>query len=270
MLIKLIRANGLDQILDGTFDLIVLALEFLRLLSDPFLLHLDELIKSEGLGILWKVDEDSLRKTLEVVLNTVLHDVVDVDDELLKLGESLMNVMKVAINVHGSPGEGDHTWSQLVLKILKMWHKKRFCVWSDLIDNSVILTKHKLELIVVHFELVFLKKDNFGAFWNLNTNSRQALGLSDECENFRVKVDVQFVVLWVTDYESGLKSSFGLLNFLSPFLPPEVLEGEKSVSNLVVHFDELFGLLLLDQVLWELLHWSRNSMEEMTRPSNAT
>jgi hypothetical protein len=35
---------------------------------------------------LWKVDENSLRETLEVILNTVLHDVIDVDDELLKLG----------------------------------------------------------------------------------------------------------------------------------------------------------------------------------------
>jgi hypothetical protein len=104
MLIKLVRADGLDEILDSTFNLVILALELLRLLTDPFLLHLDELIESEGLGILWEVDENSLRKTLEVVLNTVLHDIVDVDDELLKLGEALMNVMKISINVHGSPG----------------------------------------------------------------------------------------------------------------------------------------------------------------------
>jgi hypothetical protein len=86
MLIKLIRADGLDEIFDSALDLVVLALELLRLLTDPFLLHFDELVKSEGLGILWKVDENSLRETLEVILNTVLHDVIDVDDELIKLG----------------------------------------------------------------------------------------------------------------------------------------------------------------------------------------
>jgi hypothetical protein len=137
-----------------------------------------------------------------------------------------MNVMKISIDIHGGPGKGNHTWSQLVLKILKMWHKKRFGVWSDLVDNSVILTEHKLELIVVHFEFVFLKENNFGAFWDLNANSRQALGLSNESENLRVEVDIELIVLWVTDYECGLKTSLGFLNFLSPFLSPEVLEGE--------------------------------------------
>jgi hypothetical protein len=107
-----------------------------------------------------------------------------------------------------------------------MWHKKRFGVWSDLVDNSVILTEHKMELIVVHFEFVFLKENNFGAFWDLNANSRQALGLSNESENLRVEVDIELIVLWVTDYECGLKTSLGFLNFLSPFLSPEVLEGE--------------------------------------------
>ena len=68
----------------------------------------------------------------------------------------------------------------------------------------------------------------------------------------------------MTDYECSLESSLGLLDFLSPLLPPEVLEGEVSITNLVVHLDKLLGLLLLDQVLWELLHRSRDSMEEMT------
>ena len=60
----------------------------------------------------------------------------------------------------------------------------------------------------------------------------------------------------MTDYESSLKTSFGLLDLMGPFLSPEILEGEESVTDLVVHLDESLGLLLLDQVLWELLHWS--------------
>jgi hypothetical protein len=100
MLVKLIRANCLDKIFDSSFDLVVLGLEFLGFLSDPLFLHLDELIESEGLGILWEVDKNGLGETLKVVLNSVLHDIVDVDDELLKLGKTLMNMVEITINVH--------------------------------------------------------------------------------------------------------------------------------------------------------------------------
>jgi len=100
MLVKLIGANCLDKILDSTFDLVVLRLEFLGLLSDPLFLHLDEFVESEGLGILREVDKNGLGKTLKIVLNSVLHDIVDVDNELLELGKTLMNMMEIAINVH--------------------------------------------------------------------------------------------------------------------------------------------------------------------------
>jgi len=63
-------------------------------------LHLDELVKSEGLSILRKVDKDSLGQALEVVLNSVLHDIIDVDDQLLKLSETLMDVVQVTVDVH--------------------------------------------------------------------------------------------------------------------------------------------------------------------------
>jgi hypothetical protein len=63
-------------------------------------LHFDELIKSEGLGILWQVDQYGLGQALQVILNTVLHDVVDVDDQLFELGKSLMDMVQVAIDVH--------------------------------------------------------------------------------------------------------------------------------------------------------------------------
>ena len=49
-----------------------------------------------------------------------------------------MDVVKISINVHGSPGEGNHTWSEFVLKIFKMWNQKGFGVWSDLVNNSVV------------------------------------------------------------------------------------------------------------------------------------
>jgi len=83
MLVKLVRADSLDEIFNCSLDLVVLRLELLRLLSDPLLLHLNEFVKSEGLSVLWKVDKNSLRKTLEVVLDSVFHDIIDVDDQLL-------------------------------------------------------------------------------------------------------------------------------------------------------------------------------------------
>ena len=53
-----------------------------------------------------------------------------------------------------------------------------------------------------------------------------------------------------------MKTSLGFLDLMGPLLSPEILEGEESVTDLVVHLDESLGLLLLDQVLWELLHWA--------------
>ena len=94
-----------------------------------------------------------------------------------------MNMVKVTIDVHGSPGKSDHTWSEFVLKILKMWHEKTLGVWSDLVDNSVILFKNKLELVVIHLEFVFLEQDNLGALWNVDSNSGQALSFLDQSDD---------------------------------------------------------------------------------------
>ena len=51
---------------------------------------------------------------------------------------------------------------------------------------------------------------------------------------------------------------------MRPLGSPEILEGEEGVTNLVIHLDESSGFLLFDEVLWELLHWSRDSVEEMS------
>jgi hypothetical protein len=92
-----------------------------------------------------------------------------------------------------------------------------------------------LKLIVVHLERVFLEEYDLCTLWDFNSNSGQALGLSDEGKDFRVEVDIQLIVLWVTDYESGLKTSLSLLDLSCPFLSPEVFEGEESVADSIVH-----------------------------------
>jgi hypothetical protein len=81
-----------------------------------------------------------------------------------------------------------------------------------------------LKLIVVHLEFIFLKKHNLGTLWDINSNSGKTFGFSDQGKDFRVKVHIELVVLWMTDYEGGLKTSFGLFNLSSPFLSPKVLE----------------------------------------------
>ena len=61
-----------------------------------------------------------------------------------------------------------------------MWHKKTLCVWSDLVYDSIVLSENKLKLVVVHLELIFLEKDDFGTLRNINSDSGETLGLSDE------------------------------------------------------------------------------------------
>jgi hypothetical protein len=68
----------------------------------------------------------------------------------------------------------------------------------------------------------------------------------------------------MSDYQSSLQSSFSFLNLMRPFLSPEILEGEESVTNLVVHLNESSRFLLFNEILWELLHWSGDSVEKMS------
>lgn len=120
-----------------------------------------------------------------------------------------------------------------------MWNKERLSVWSDLVNNPVVLSENELELVVVHLELVLLEKNNLGALWDIDTDSSEALSFSNEGEDLRVEVDVELVVLWMTNNKSGLESCFGLLDLGSPLLSPKILEGEESVTDLVVHLNVL-------------------------------
>jgi hypothetical protein len=85
-----------------------------------------------------------------------------------------------------------------------------------------------------------LQKNDLSTLWDVDTDSGQALSLSNESQDFGIEVDIELVVFWVTDYESGLKTSFSLLNLIGPFLSPEILEGEEGVTNLVVHLNKSY------------------------------
>lgn len=119
-------------------------------------------------------------------------------------------------------------------------------------------------------ELLFLKKDDLGRLWNIDSNSGQALSLTNEGEDLRVEVDIETVVVWVTNDKSSLETSLCFLDLEGPLLPPEVLVGEQGVANLVVLFDWALVVTLLGELWWELLHWHGNSMEEVAGPCDAS
>jgi hypothetical protein len=100
MLVKLVRANSLNQVLDCAFNFVVLASKFLAFNGNPLFLHFYEFVKSVSLGFLGKINQNSLGESLQVVFNTVFHDVIDVDDQLFKFSQTLVNVVEIAVNVH--------------------------------------------------------------------------------------------------------------------------------------------------------------------------
>jgi len=57
---------------------------------------------------------------------------------------------------------------------------------------------------------------------------------------------------------------------MSPLLSPKIFKAEKNVTGLIVHLNKLFRLLLLYEGRRELLHWARDSMEQVSRPCDAT
>jgi len=105
-------------------------------------------------------------------------------------------------------------------------HEQALSVGADLVDNSVILSQDKVKLRIVHLELVFLQKHDLCALRNVDSDSGEALGFTDESKDLAVKVHIELVVVGMSDYQSGLKSSLCLFYLVSPLLTPEILEGE--------------------------------------------
>jgi len=165
-----------------------------------------------------------------------------------------VNVVQVTINVHRGPGKSDHTRSQLVFEILKVRNEETLGVGANLVNNAVVFLEHKLEFVVVHLELVFLKKDDLGTLRNVNTDTGKAFGLTDKGEDFAIEVNVEFVVLRVSNDKSSLKTSLGLLDFTRPLGTPEELIQEQSVTNVVVMLDLGFLTRGLNELRRELPH----------------
>ena len=235
-------------------------------------MHVDEFIERESRTILGEVNKDGLGQSLQVVLNSVLHNIVNVDNELVKLGETLVDVVEESINVHGGPGETANTRAESAFEVINVRSKETAGVGADLVHNTDSLADDVLQLVVVVLELLFLEEHNFGTLRNFNSNSGEALGLTDESHDFTIKVNVKLEVLVVTDEESSLETSLCSIDFLLPFLTPHVLVGEKSVTQRVVvsHMLSDVVLSLLHQIWGELFHGDGNPVEEVARPVDST
>ena len=150
-----------------------------------------------------------------------------------------------------------------------MRHQEGLGVGANLVNDSVVLAEDEGKFVVVHLELLFLEEDDLGTLRDLNTDTAEALGLTNQGHDLAIEVDVELVVVWVTDNKCGKKASLGLLDLNNPSLAPLILKVEKVVGDLVVALHLSHGSSSLgraQQVGRELLHRGRSSVEEVTGP----
>jgi hypothetical protein len=174
------------------------------MLGDVIFLTLDKLLKRHKLNIIKKIDKKDLGDLLEVILDTILNNIVNRDDELVEFVKTLMNMLKIRVNVHGGPGKGDHTGSELELKILKMGLEEVLGDRLDLSKNLLVLIENILELIEVHLKLLFLEKDDSSSLRDLNMLSLEALGFTNKLENSDIEVNVERSGITFSDDKGSL------------------------------------------------------------------
>lgn len=100
MLIQLVSADCVEKIINCSFDFNILRRKKISLKFSRLMLKLDELVLTVCPIVLGHLYKDHLADGLEVVLDTVLDDVVDTDDQLLQLAKTVVHVLEVSVNVH--------------------------------------------------------------------------------------------------------------------------------------------------------------------------
>lgn len=125
-----------------------------------------------------------------------------------------------------------------------------------------------MQLIVVVLEFLFLQEDNLGGLGDVDADTGETLGLSNQSEDLRVEVHVQLHVVRVTNDQSGLQTGLGLVDVFLPLLSPEVFVREERVADLIVLLEWLLVGLVLELLGWELLHGDGDTVEEVAGPSN--
>jgi hypothetical protein len=233
-----IAENGSEEIIDSSFDFKVLGHQVSGVFLNEFLLHPDEFFQRKRLAFLRKVNQKDLGDGLEVVFNSVFNDIVDVNNQLFKLAEALVDVLQESIDIHGGPGQSQHTGSELEFEIFSVRLEDISGDVLHLTQNSGVFSQEVVELVVVSLELLFLKEDNLGAVGDFLLVSLQALGFSDQFKDVQVKVDnkgsSRSVVLLVGNDEGGLEALLCFFNIVLPVLEVPHLVDCELLTQVVV------------------------------------
>lgn len=258
----------MEEVVHGVFNFNILGDQFVSLGLDVVFLHLDEAVQAHRLVSLGELDERLFAHLFKVVFNSIFNDVIDVDDQLLKLLEAVVDVLQIGIDVHGGPGESDHSGSEFEFEVLDVGVEEELHDGLHFSDDSLVFFEHIEEFIVVGLEFFLLEKDDSSAFGDFDTHSVHGLGLSDQLHDFEVEVDIKLVVFLVSHDEGRLEGGLGLLDFVAPVLVvPHLIDGELLSQGVVgtVVFLDLRGV---DDVLREHVDGAGDLLEQVSGPDD--
>ncbi len=149
-----------------------------------------------------------------------------------------------------------------------MRSQKSLHYWFHFPDYSFILFQYKEQLIIIGFKFILLKQDYSGGFRNFNSNSIHAFGFSNQLHYFKVKVNIKFLVFFVSHNQSGLKCSFWFFNFIAPgLIIPHFIDSQLFSKSIVTSIVSLDFLTIYD-MFWEHIDWSCYFLEQMSGPDN--
>ena len=269
---ELVRRDLFDQIIDGMLDLGILLLQHRRLDANVLPLHVDKVRHGKG-GIVGQVHQQTLAHHLEILLDAILHHIVDVANELVKSAKATLNVRDEGVNVHRRPRQRDHARPELVFHVGKVRTENDRRCGDHSGGDAIILRQCPLQLTGKCLEALFLVQNNLGILWNVQAHTFQTLGLANELEDVLIEIDVQLIVVGMANHQRRLKASLGLIDGLDPGLVPKKLECHQSPSDLVVHLDDASSVLGRQEcsggiVGLKLLHGLLDPLQEMTTPGN--
>jgi len=141
----------------------------------------------------------------------------------------------------------------------------------NLTQDTLTFVFDEVQLIVVRLELLFLKEDDLGAFWNTTDSfSIKALRFSNQFLDvlFEVNLKLLHVVIFFTEKKRSLKTCLGSLDVVAPALSEVEFINDQILSDQVELIHVLFHVLVVDHVAWELLDRTIQLGEEVPDPDN--
>ena len=94
-----------------------------------------------------------------------------------------------------------------------------------------------VQVLIIRLELALLKQDDLSRLGDFDAYTVQALGFTDQLQDLGVELDVQGLVLWVSNDERGLEPCLGLVNGVDSNMVPKVFEGHQGPRHLVVRYN---------------------------------